>query len=69
MYQVYPFDFAYTEENNSILQVGRNITRIKELVRKFLTGSQTDSRPFFLYIGFHDPHRCGHAHPEFGGYE
>lgn len=33
---VYPFDFAYTEENSSVLQVGRNITRIKELVRRFL---------------------------------
>ncbi|PKU27060.1 n-sulfoglucosamine sulfohydrolase [Limosa lapponica baueri] len=33
---VYPFDFAYTEENSSVLQVGRNITRIKALVRKFL---------------------------------
>lgn len=33
---VYPFDFAYTEENSSVLQVGRNITRIKELVRLFL---------------------------------
>lgn len=33
---VYPFDFAHTEENDSILQVGRNITRMKLLVRKFL---------------------------------
>lgn len=33
---VYPFDFAHTEENNSILQVGRNITYIKLLVREFL---------------------------------
>lgn len=33
---VYPFEFSYTEENNSILQVGRNITRIKQLVRAFL---------------------------------
>ena len=24
------------------------------------------SSPFFLYIGFHDPHRCGHTHPEYG---
>lgn len=32
----YPFDFAFTEENGSVLQVGRNITRIKLLVRKFL---------------------------------
>lgn len=34
---VYSFDFEETEENNSILQVGRNITRIKQLVNKFLT--------------------------------
>uniref|UniRef100_UPI00358EB2F1 N-sulphoglucosamine sulphohydrolase n=1 Tax=Myxine glutinosa TaxID=7769 RepID=UPI00358EB2F1 len=63
---VYPFDFAETEENNSILQVGRNITCIKELVRQFL--GSTDGRPFFLYIGFHDPHRCGHSHPELGSF-
>ncbi|XP_037523085.1 N-sulphoglucosamine sulphohydrolase [Rhipicephalus sanguineus] len=62
--EVYPFDFAYTEENNSILQVGRNITKIKHLVRKFL--STNDSRPFFLYVAFHDPHRCGHTHPQYG---
>lgn len=61
---VYPFDFAYTEENNSILQVGRNITRIKELVRKFFRAN--DTRPFFLYVAFHDPHRCGHTHPQYG---
>ncbi|CAN8002284.1 unnamed protein product, partial [Ixodes hexagonus] len=61
---VYPFDFSYTEENNSILQVGRNITRIKHLVRKFLTVNE--SKPFFLYVAFHDPHRCGHTHPEYG---
>ena len=24
--------------------------------------------PFFLYIGFHDPHRCGHTHPELGSF-
>jgi len=24
------------------------------------------SDPFLLYIGFHDPHRCGHTHPQFG---
>jgi len=33
---VYPFDYAETEENNSILKVGRNITHMKRLVRKFL---------------------------------
>lgn len=61
---VYPFDFAYTEENNSILQVGRNITRIKELVNKFL--QKVNMRPFFLYVAFHDPHRCGHTNPQYG---
>lgn len=60
----YPFDFAETEENNSIMQVGRNITFMKELTRQFL--SQNSTQPFFLYIGFHDPHRCGHTSPQFG---
>ena len=23
-------------------------------------------RPFFLYVAFHDPHRCGHTNPEYG---
>ena len=61
---VYPFDFAYTEENNPINQVGRNITLIKNLVRDFF--SKAGDRPFFLYIGFHDPHRCYHTDPQFG---
>ncbi|XP_059470427.1 N-sulphoglucosamine sulphohydrolase isoform X1 [Neocloeon triangulifer] len=61
---VYPFDFAHTEENNSIMQVGRNITKIKILVREFLAKSKKD--PFFLYVAFHDPHRCGHTNPEYG---
>ena len=38
---VYPFDYAETEENHSILQVGRNITLIKNYVRKFLTMNDT----------------------------
>ncbi|XP_053939271.1 N-sulphoglucosamine sulphohydrolase isoform X1 [Cuculus canorus] len=63
---VYPFDFAYTEENSSVLQVGRNITRIKALVRQFLQSQ--DERPFFLYIAFHDPHRCGHSQPQYGAF-
>ena len=46
--------------------MGRNITYMRELAHKFFQGSQNDSRPFFLYIGFHDPHRCGHTHPEYG---
>lgn len=63
---VFPFDFAHTEETESVLQVGRNITRIRLLVREFLrTG---DSRPFFLYVAFHDPHRCGHSQPQYGAF-
>lgn len=61
---VYPFDYAETEENNSIMQVGRNITKMKELVREFF--SQTKDQPFMLYVGFHDPHRCGHTNPQYG---
>lgn len=25
-----------------------------------------DFSPFFLYVAFHDPHRCGHTNPQFG---
>ena len=64
---VYPFDFAETEENNSILQVGRNITKIKELTQEFFE-KQPKGGSFFLYIGFHDPHRCGHTHPQYGAF-
>uniref|UniRef100_A0A8B9JPV3 N-sulfoglucosamine sulfohydrolase (sulfamidase) n=1 Tax=Astyanax mexicanus TaxID=7994 RepID=A0A8B9JPV3_ASTMX len=72
--RVYPFDFAYTEENSSVLQVGRNITRIKLLVRKFLKGQKQaeaaggEAPPFFLYVAFHDPHRCGHSQPQYGSF-
>ncbi|XP_048467049.1 N-sulphoglucosamine sulphohydrolase [Rhincodon typus] len=61
---VYPFDYSETEENHSILQVGRNITKMKLLVREFL--QSTVNRSFFLYVAFHDPHRCGHSHPQYG---
>lgn len=83
---VYPFDYAYTEENNSVLQVGRNITRIKLLVRKFFQTHKEEAfeqrckteenkgnikdeeRPFFLYVAFHDTHRCGHSQPQYGAF-
>ncbi|KAK6171324.1 hypothetical protein SNE40_019538 [Patella caerulea] len=63
---VYPFDFSQTEENHSILQIGRNITYMKNYLRQFLNSN--DTRPFFMYIGFHDPHRCGATHPEYGSF-
>ncbi|XP_046662156.1 LOW QUALITY PROTEIN: N-sulphoglucosamine sulphohydrolase [Homalodisca vitripennis] len=62
----YHFDFEETEEKNSIMQVGRNITHIKLLVREFL--AQNTSQPFFLYVAFHDPHRCGHTDPHYGNF-
>ncbi|XP_050390250.1 N-sulphoglucosamine sulphohydrolase-like [Patella vulgata] len=52
---VYGFDFEETEENNNLNQVGRNITCMKNFVKQFL--SNNDTRPFFLYIAFFDPHR------------
>ena len=61
---VYPFDFSYTEEHYNLMQVGRNITRMKELAQLFLKTYALE--PFFLYIGFHDPHRCGGFDPAFG---
>ncbi|XP_043505963.1 N-sulphoglucosamine sulphohydrolase [Polistes fuscatus] len=64
--KIFSFDFSHTEENNDILQVGRNITKIKLLAREFL--SQNKTQPFFLYIAFHDPHRCGHTHPQYGNF-
>lgn len=64
---VYPFDYSETEENNSILQVGRNITKMKELAQEFFRSQPLD-KSFFLYIGFHDPHRCGHTNPQFGAF-
>ncbi|ESO95264.1 hypothetical protein LOTGIDRAFT_175173 [Lottia gigantea] len=54
---VYKFDYEQTEENNSLNQVGRNITFMKLKIQEFL--SNNDTRPFLLYIGFFDPHRCG----------
>lgn len=63
---VYKFDYEQTEENNHINQVGRNITHIKLLTREFLAKAKAENKPFFLYLGFHDPHRCGHTEPQFG---
>lgn len=44
---------------HSVNQVGRNITKIKLLVRNFLNSTHDDH--FFLMVAFHDPHRCGHV--------
>ena len=54
---VYPFPFSYTEEHYDLNQVGRNITRMKEIVSEFLALAKSKDKPFFLYIGIHDPHR------------
>uniref|UniRef100_A0A914WRB8 N-sulfoglucosamine sulfohydrolase n=1 Tax=Plectus sambesii TaxID=2011161 RepID=A0A914WRB8_9BILA len=59
--KVFPFDYAETEETRSTLQVGRNITFMKELVQEFL--DQYQHKNFLLYIGFHDTHR---EHPSRG---
>ena len=43
-----------------------NITKIKLLVRNFIKEAKSSSKDFFLYVAFHDPHRCGHTNPKFG---
>ena len=63
---VYPFAYSFTEENYPVNIIGRNITLIKELAANFLKEARMKERPFFLYIGFHDPHRCGHDAPQYG---
>lgn len=35
------------------------------MAREFFTKAK-DKQGFFLYIGFHDPHRCNHLHSEYG---
>ncbi|XP_059056894.1 N-sulphoglucosamine sulphohydrolase [Achroia grisella] len=63
---VYRFDYEQTEENNHINQVGRNITHMKLLAREFLAQANHEKKPFFLYVAFHDPHRCGNTQPQYG---
>lgn len=60
------FDFEETEEQHSINQIGRNITNMKMFARKFFTKVQQLGKQFFLMVGFHDPHRCGHITPQYG---
>ncbi|XP_055851899.1 N-sulphoglucosamine sulphohydrolase [Episyrphus balteatus] len=62
----FKFDYEQTEENHSINQIGRNISNIKLYVNDFLGRAVQEEKPFFLVVGFHDPHRCGHITPQFG---
>lgn len=62
----FKFDFEQTEEQHSINQIGRNITKIKLYAREFLQKAKNDGKPFFLMVAFHDPHRCGHITPQYG---
>ena len=41
---VYKFDYEQTEENHSLLQIGRNITLMKEKVREFLSMAKQRSK-------------------------
>ncbi|XP_071481222.1 N-sulphoglucosamine sulphohydrolase-like [Diadema antillarum] len=62
---VYPYDYNKSPATGyPVMQVGRNITLIKQFAREFLQSN--DTKPFFLYIGFHDTHRCGHTDPQYG---
>ncbi|KAL4235964.1 hypothetical protein ACF0H5_004352 [Mactra antiquata] len=57
---VYKFDYEVTEEHYDLNQVGRNITCMKGYIRNFLQQAKNSSKPFLLYIGIHDIHRCGY---------
>ena len=63
---LYPFDFSQTEENWSVNKIGRNITLIRDFAREFISKAKDARKPFFLYVAFHDPHRCGHGAPQYG---
>ncbi len=54
---VYNFDIEHTEEDNSISQVGRNITRIKELTQDFLNAAKEQSQVRTLDESFNINHR------------
>ena len=63
---VFPFGFSRTElDGYNLMQVGRNITVMKQYAREFLTIAKQADKPFFLYIGFHDCHRAGGSVGEF----
>ncbi|KAK6190580.1 hypothetical protein SNE40_002415 [Patella caerulea] len=53
---VYTFDFMQTDATHDGNSIGRNITLMNEYFEQFI--STNDSRPFFLYMAFHDTHRC-----------
>lgn len=53
---VYNFDFNAT---SPIDQVGRNITHMSHLIRKFLDKANKEDKPFLLYVAFFDTHRGG----------
>ena len=44
----------------------RKYTTTYILLKK--TQSFPSFQDFFLYVAFHDPHRCGHTHPKFGAF-
>nr|KAG5687627.1 hypothetical protein BaRGS_020028 [Batillaria attramentaria] len=56
---VYRFEYDASSARYDVDQVGRNITCMRQHVRQFLQQSRNDTRPFFLYVAWHDPHRCG----------
>ena len=61
---------SHTQEDGySLNQVGRNMTLMNELVRKFFTEAQKKEKPFFLYIAFFDVHQgCGGKFGDFCDY-
>ena len=67
--QVFKFNYSRTEyDGYDIKQIGRNITFMNELISDFFDNHLPKDTPFFLFISFHDPHRCGVFNSSYGSF-
>lgn len=48
--------------------ITRNITHMHQAARQFITFAEAQGKPWFLYVGFGDSHRCGGPVGEFCQY-
>ena len=57
----FTFNYSITEQNVSLYQIGRNMTFINSKIVQFIENKPQDDHKdigIFLYIAFHDTHRC-----------
>ena len=53
--------------SNVLLNACNHQLSLKQCVDSFFD-KLTENQDFFLYVAFHDPHRCGHTQPQFGNF-